>query len=116
MADPQQQRQVPFLAPVIANLMTPVAEAVAESARRTMALPAAEIIEVCCPSCDRVIALWARLTGCLYETGRDATLGTPLSADRRERVRVRCAACLKSWHTSGRAVGRHLHNGRPPLA
>ncbi len=115
MAEPRQQ-QVPFLAPVLANLTAPVTESIRAAARSAMQPPAAEITEVGCPSCDRVIALWARLTGCLYGTGGDAALGTPLSADRRERVEVRCDACGKSWHTSGRAVGRHLHNGRPLLS
>ena len=103
-----------FMAPLIASVMAPVAEAARQAARAAM--PFAELAEVHCPSCDRVIALWVGLTGYLYRTGRDVTLGTPLSADRRERVKVRCDACLKSWHTSGQSVRRNRHNGRPLMA
>jgi ribosomal protein S27E len=107
--------RVSFLAPLTASVMAPVTESIAASARSATRLPGAEIIEVTCPRCGDVIAVWARLTRCLYKPRRGG-LGAPLSTDRRENVAVTCGRCGKTWHTSGRAVGRHLHNGRPPLA
>lgn len=102
------------LAPLIANAMAPVTESITAAARSAMALPAAEVCGVPCPGCGDVIALWARLTRCLYEPRRDG-LGRPLSTDHCKDVAVTCDRC--GWHssTSGRAVGRNLHNGRPLL-
>ena len=108
--------RVSFLAPLLANVTAPVTESITAAVRRAMMLPAAEVSEVPCPRCGDVIALWARLTRCLYRVARDGGLGAPLSTDHRENVAVTCDRCGKTRHTSGRAVGRHLHNGRPPLA
>lgn len=104
--------RVSFFAPLIANLTAPIAEA----AHRAMVPPDAEIAKVPCPRCGDVIALWARLTRCLYQAARDGGLGLPLSTNPREDVLVTCDQCRKTWHTSGRAVSRHLHNGRPLLS
>ena len=113
MASDDQPR-VPFLAPAIANIMAPVTETVVRGA---LALPAAETRDVPCRRCGDVIALWARLTRCLYPVTRDGGLGAvPLSKNHCEDVPVHCDRCRKTYRTSGRAVGRNLHNGRPPLA
>ena len=53
------QRQVPFLAPVFAAVMAPVARAIGrELARKVLS---ARVAEIECPRCHDVIALWARL-------------------------------------------------------
>lgn len=107
------QRQVPFLAPVFAAVMAPVARAIGrELARKVLS---ARVAEIECPRCHDVIALWARRTGLLHAPARNG-IGPPLANDRRANVDILCARCDKTWATiSGRAVGRNLHNGRPPL-
>jgi hypothetical protein len=107
--------RVSFLAPLLANIAAPVTESITAAVRSVMVLPAAEVSQIPCPGCGNVIALWARLTRCLYEPRRDG-LGRPLSTNHREDVAVTCDRCGKTRRTSGRAVGRNLYNGRPPLA
>jgi hypothetical protein len=106
------QRRVPFLAPVFASLTARVARQMMRAA-----MPRATLEEVRCgrEHCGQVVALWWPLSGLLYAPARDG-IGPPLSADRRADVAVRCDRCGRVRRTSGRAVGRNLHNGRPPLA
>jgi hypothetical protein len=115
MSGPEQVKPPNFLAPVIANATAPAAEAVRRAIKSVM--PHARLADVPCPRCGTVLVVWAALTGCLYRpTGGDA-LGLPLSTNRRERVTVACTCHPHAtWKTSGRGVGRALHNGRPPLA
>jgi hypothetical protein len=106
MGDPK--RQVPFLAPVFASAMAPVAVAVRRAAMSALSFPAP--VDVPCPRCESPCASWSPLTRQLYRRG--VSLGT-----RSERVTVRCDRCgAGPWQTSGRAVGRNRHNGRPLLA
>lgn len=107
-------RLVPFLAPVFAAVTAPAIQAIgAIMARAALGAPVAEIE---CPHCHRVIAVWAGMTRLLYAAQGDRLLGPPLSTDWQANVDIRCPRCGKGWHASGRAVGRNLHNGRPPLA
>jgi hypothetical protein len=101
-----------FLAPILTNAM---ASATEPARRAILDVVRAQLAEVPCPRCGTVLAVWAASTGCLYRVAEDGKLGLPLSTDRRERVPVACDRCDRAWHTSGRGVGRALHNGRPPL-
>jgi len=107
-ADPRR-----FLAPLTANLMAPVTEAIRRTATST-ALHA-RLADVTCPRCGSLCAIWAELTRCLYQPARDGRNGAPLSTDCREDVGVRCDGCGRTYRTSGRAVGYRLRKGLPPL-
>jgi len=73
-----------------------------------------EMSPVDCPKCGTTLAVFVPIDGCLYRW-IDGRRGDPLSLDRRAEVPVRCEQCHTTRHTSGRGVGRALHNGRPPL-
>jgi hypothetical protein len=105
----QRQRQVPFLAPVFANAMAPIAETISR-------VITGAVVPVPCRRCGDTCALWAERTRCLYRPGKAGALGAPLSTDSRENVGVRCDRCgHRHRPISGRAVGRHRHNDRPLL-
>jgi hypothetical protein len=98
-------------APLVARLITPVAE----TARRALVPGGAEVVPVPCPKRGLLVAWWARLTRCLYDSRRDG-LGVALSTDPGQDVTVTCDRCRVTRHTSGQSVGRNLHNGKPPLS
>jgi len=104
---------VPLLAPVFASVAAPIARALGrELADMILSARAAEIE---CPRCRDVIALWSPQTGLLHFPARDG-IGPPLSDDRTANVDICCIRCDKTRATiSGRAVGRNLVSGRPPL-
>lgn len=107
--------RVPFLAPVFAAMTAPAAEIGRALARAMM--PATEVVTIRCPRarCGRVIGVWWKGTELLYPPPRDDRLGSALSASRTANVGLRCGRCRRTWHISGRAIGRNLANGRPPL-
>jgi hypothetical protein len=113
MADQPRQRQVPFLAPVIARVLAPITEPARRIAEQAQLRG---VTEVPCPRCGAACALLDPRTRLLHACGQDGGIGVPLSGDHRASTRVRCDQC--GWHssTSGRAVARNLHNGRPLLA
>jgi hypothetical protein len=95
---------VPFLAPVFAGMAAPVVDAVREAAKAALS------VDVPCPECSAVVAVWVNRR--LYAPGPD--LGRPLGGVADD-VALRCPGCGRTWYTSGRAVGRNLHNGRPAI-
>jgi hypothetical protein len=109
MGDSQDHKPPLFLAPVMAKAMEPARQAI-------MAVAQAQLALVHCPRCGAVLAAWAMADGCLYHVTEDGSLGSPLSTSSRERVPVTCNRCQRAWQTSGRGIGRALHNGRPLLA
>jgi hypothetical protein len=105
------QRQVPFLAPVLAKMMAPVTETISR------VIISSQVAEVECRQCGGTCALWAQSTRLLYRPGGTGQLGPPLSTDRTENVVVVCDHCgHRHWPISGRAVGRNRHNGRSLLS
>jgi hypothetical protein len=109
MGEPQRQ---PY-----ADLLALAAAPVAEAVRRVIVAQFRGVVPtpVPCPRCGQPCALWSPRTRCLYATGPGGGIGAALGGSRAN-VAVRCDRCRVTWHTSGRAVGRNLHNGRPPLA
>ena len=107
-------RTVPFLAPVFASALAPVAgaaEAVQRAVGRGLVARLGGVPEqVPCPACGAVCALW--LNRRLYRPGR--ALGSPLGADHRDNVPLPCR-CGRVWHSSGRGVYYRLRKGLPPL-
>jgi hypothetical protein len=102
---------VPFLAPVFAGMAAPVVDAVREAAKAALSV---DVHDVPCPECSAVVAVWVNRR--LYAPGPD--LGRPLGGvadDVADDVALRCPGCGRTWYTSGRAVGRNLHNGRPAI-
>jgi hypothetical protein len=106
----EQQRQVPFLAPVFANAMAPVTKTISR-------IITGAVEPVPCRRCGGTCAVWAERTRCLYRPGAAGALGAPLSTDSRENVVVACDRCgHRHQPICGRAVSRNRHNGRPLLA
>lgn len=105
---------MPFLAPILAIVTAPIIRAIGRTLASTIL--AARAAEIECPRCRDVIALWSPGTRLLHAAARDG-IGPPLADDQAANVAICCARCDKTWATiSSRAVGRNLHNGRPPLA
>lgn len=101
------------MAPVFASVAAPITRAAGRMV--AAALLSARAAEIECPRCRDVIALWSPQTGLLHFPARDG-IGPPLSDDRTANVDICCIRCDKVRATiSGRAVGRNVVNGRPPL-
>ena len=84
-----------------------------DAVRRAIGAPLL-VSEVPCPHCcGRVVAVLVHGTRQLHRPER-GLLGPPLGSHR-DRVRIACDGCKTRWETSGRGVGRRLHNGLPPL-
>jgi hypothetical protein len=100
-----------------ADLIAAVTAPAAEAGRRVMIAHARRVVPspVPCPRCGQPCALWSPWTRRLHATGPGGGFGPALGGSRAN-VAVRCDRCQVTWHTSGRAVGRNLHNGRPLLA
>jgi hypothetical protein len=108
-----QWRAVPFLAPVFSSITAPVTRVIGRALARTVLSTRAA--EIGCPRCHDVIALWSPTTRLLHAPARNG-IGPPLADDQAVNVDICCARCDKTWATiSSRAVGRNLHNSRPPL-
>ncbi len=103
----ESPRRVPFTAPVFASIAAPLLDALREQAKAAVGV---DLHDVHCPKCPAVVAVWVNRR--LYPPGTD--LGHPLGRVGDD-VELRCPGCGRTWHTSGRAVGRNLHNGRPAL-
>jgi len=93
--------------PLLAAGLAPLARAVRRAALGALSLPGP--VQVCCPRCGNPCADWSPFNRQLYDRGGNR-LGTS-----RQRVPVTCDRCHVTWQTSGRAVGRNRHNGRPLL-
>jgi hypothetical protein len=107
------QRRVPFLAPLFTTVTAPIARALGRELAGTIL--SARAAEIECPRCRDVIALWSPTTRLLHFPARNG-IGPPLADDQTANVDICCARCGKTWAAiSSRAVGRNLHNGRPPL-
>jgi hypothetical protein len=93
--------------------VTPVLTTITEVMGRTFVAGwPHRLTPVHCPAgCGATCAVWSSLNRCLYPPGGSLPL-----ASRREQVVIRCPQCGARRSTSGRTVGRNLHNGRPPLA
>ncbi len=101
------QRRVPFTAPVFARALAPVADAIREQTRAALSF---DVHDVPCPVCGVVVAVWMNRR--LYPPGPD--LGHVLGDGPASGVSLPCP-CGRVWRTSGRAVARNLHNGRPAI-
>jgi hypothetical protein len=104
------QRRVPFLAPVFAEAAAPVADAVGRAAAAAIAALGVDVLDVPCPVCAEVVAMLVSRR--LYLPGGD--LGHPLGGPE-STVYLPCP-CGRLWRTSGRKVARNLHNGRPAIS
>lgn len=109
------QRRVPFLAPVFAAAAAPIADAAQRAAAAAVRRSAAgmfgvDVLDVPCPVCPEVVAVLVNRR--LYPP--DADLGHPFGDGPESTVYLPCG-CGRVWRTSGRVVARNLHNGRPAI-
>jgi hypothetical protein len=92
--------------------LSPFTAPLAEVVRRAAATMMPRLVrDLPCDRCGTTVARWFALSRCLCPPGSTS----PLATDRREQVTVRCPQCGARWDISSRAVGRNLHNGRPPF-